>query len=90
MRCAQEFVPRLFGGAHVECLFQGNVTAQHALEMAEGVRSTVSRGVLLASQRPLDAVTRLLPGRSLLHRCALRVLCPAKGFAVPGAGSLRT
>jgi hypothetical protein len=74
--CAQEFVPRLFRGAHIECLFQGNLRAADAADMAAGARATVSDGVLLASQRPRDAVTRLPPGCALLHRCALRAALP--------------
>ena len=65
---AQEFLPRLFGRAHIECLVQGNMRAEDALEIAQKARAQFSDGVLTAAERPMDAVMRLPPGCSLLHR----------------------
>ena len=66
--CAQDFVPRLFRGTHIETLLQGNLRSADALEIAEDVRAMFSDGILFASERPLDAVTCLPPGCNLLHR----------------------
>ena len=65
---AQEFLPRLYRDAHIECLIQGNVRLEDALDIAQKARAEFSDGVLTAAERPLDTVTRLSPGCSLLHR----------------------
>ena len=79
---AQAFVPRLFRRAHIEALLQGNLRSADALEIAEGVRATFSDGVLFASERPLDAVTCLPPGCSLLHRLGV-LLCSSTARTRP-------
>ncbi|CAL8470131.1 g9673 [Coccomyxa elongata] len=68
----QEFLPSLFRDTHITTLLQGNLTVDDAMEIASSVRAAIPGGILPASERPLDSVTMLQQGCSLLHRAAVK------------------